>query len=90
MPLGASWGHLGPLEAIFGVFDRSWTVWDHIELSGRRLGALLERSWGRLRGPLGPSWTRLGLSWGPLGLSWDPIGGFLGRLGAALGSSWAV
>eukprot|EP00959_Pyramimonas_sp_CCMP1952_P338121 7080798-Pyramimonas_sp.AAC.1 len=55
--LGPLGGILGRLEAIFGVFDLSWTVWDHIELSWRPFGALLERSWGRLRCPLGPSWT---------------------------------
>eukprot|EP00959_Pyramimonas_sp_CCMP1952_P003345 69429-Pyramimonas_sp.AAC.1 len=48
-------GVLGHLEAISGVFGRSWTVWDHVELSWKPLGALLERSWGRLRGSLGPS-----------------------------------
>eukprot|EP00959_Pyramimonas_sp_CCMP1952_P201043 4204667-Pyramimonas_sp.AAC.1 len=93
MPLGASWGHLGPLEVIFGVLDRSWTVWDHIELSGGRFGALLERSWGRLRGPwavldaswavLGPAWAILGPSWRLLWPSWGGIGVLLGRLRAS-------
>eukprot|EP00959_Pyramimonas_sp_CCMP1952_P265788 5557156-Pyramimonas_sp.AAC.1 len=62
-----------------------------MELSWRPLGALLERSWGRFRGPLGPCWTPVGPSWGPLGLFWNTLGdffwgglgGLVGRLGAS-------
>ena len=61
-----------------------------MELSWRPRGAFLERSWGRLRGPLGPSWAPLGPFGRPLGPSWGPLGGLLGRLGAMFEASSAI
>eukprot|EP00959_Pyramimonas_sp_CCMP1952_P330202 6913796-Pyramimonas_sp.AAC.1 len=90
MPLGASWGLLEPSVGRRRCFDRSWTVWDHVELSWRPLGTLLKRSgavFGALLAGLGRLWARLRALYVYLG---DPLGGFLGRSGAGLGGFGAV
>ena len=57
--LGAISGRLGALAdrhgSNMGVLDRSWTVSDHVELSWRPLGALLERPWEPVGTWPGPS-----------------------------------
>ena len=51
--LGSILGCLGELKAVLGA------SWECLGPSGRRLGVVLEASWGRHVGVLGPSWRYL-------------------------------